>query len=214
MSYTASYSLSSHYAPPPAYTSTYAGYPGPAAIPAKKQLDYKVQLRARLAQCSLSSMPSGFPFSTSCSHVSLRDIPNLSCESFEFNESLPDGAQATIRFVPPNPVKTKYFSWRAYVPTHSDGYPKYAAAEVQVHPGVLGGSYGRQIMKSSVIILRALAVSLELGLMLTIRVANKETVHLRRHASASSVRLGDVVFIGTDNTGRQEVVFNASAGDL
>ncbi|KAL1742328.1 hypothetical protein HDZ31DRAFT_43518 [Schizophyllum fasciatum] len=216
MSYTAALPTSTtsfHYlrhAPTPAYA------PALRPLPTKMQVAYKCQLRARLAQCHLADIPMGFPFSAACAHASLRDMANFSCEAYEFHEELLDGARAAIRFAPPQPG-CKYYSWRAFVPTHGDGFrttAKYASAEVRLHSGVLGGSYGRQIMRNAVIILRALAVSLELGMLLTIRVADTAMLKLRRNANASDVRHGDVVFIGTDNLGHKEIVFNASAGDL
>ncbi|KAI5888467.1 uncharacterized protein SCHCODRAFT_02704432 [Schizophyllum commune H4-8] len=179
-------------------------------IPAQTQIDYKVQLRARLATGALRDTPEGFPFKVE-NHA-------IVCKSFEHYETLPDGALAAIRFDPPEP-HCKYFSWRAYVPTHCHAdqrrtTAKYASGEVQLHPNVLNTRYGKQATKSPIIILRALAVSLEIGMLLTIRVADARTMSLPRNVSASPIRQGDVVFVGTDNAGRREVVFNASAGDV
>ncbi|KAL1734226.1 hypothetical protein EV714DRAFT_245653 [Schizophyllum commune] len=179
-------------------------------LPAQTQIDYKVQLRSRLATGTLRDTPEGFPFKVE-NHA-------IVCKSFEHYETLPDGAVAAIRFDPPEP-HCKYFSWRAYVPTHCDelqrrSTAKYASGEVQLHPNVLNTRYGKQATRSPIIILRALAVSLELGMLLTIRVADARTMGLPRNGSASPIRQGDVVFVGTDNAGRREVVFNASAGDV
>ena len=80
-------------------------------LPAQTQIDYKVQLRSRLATGALRDTPEGFPFKVE-NHA-------IVCKSFEHYETLPDGAVAAIRFDPPEP-HCKYFSWRAYVPTHCD----------------------------------------------------------------------------------------------
>jgi len=70
-------------------------------------------------------------------------------------------------------------------------------------------SYGQSIKREPSIILRALAISLELGIIITIKFADA-TVPPSRGYKNAQWRPGTIVHVGTHDDGRQEVLFIAN----
>lgn len=68
-------------------------------------------------------------------------------------------------------------------------------------------SFWKSIKNDPRVILRALAISLELGVLITITVAGPCTPPLRQ--KNGPVTPGSVVYISTSNNGEQELMFTA-----
>ncbi|KAF8068682.1 hypothetical protein FPV67DRAFT_1668757 [Lyophyllum atratum] len=167
--------------------------------------DYsKAQLRNRLNSCRLSNMPAGFPFSyTHDGHGYSR----LSYDSYEFREELTPSHRshsrhnphAVIAFKSPSPRdKNQYLTWQAYLPSPDAAYLRNShktqtVAQVQIDPSVTRTPFWASLMNDPSVILRALGISLELGVLLTI--------HL------SDSRSGDVMYTITHKDGRQQPYF-------
>ncbi|KAF7372021.1 hypothetical protein MVEN_00060300 [Mycena venus] len=180
-----------------------------------EQLDTKVQLWARLRNGQLSNMPVGFPFR----HVmSGRAIPQISFDPYEFREELDFKSRcsghlaAQVAFTPAasgsRHSKKKYLSWCATLPKldlrpYTRGPPpKVPVAHVRVDTEVMNTMYGAYIERDPRIILRALSISLELGLLVTI------TLDDCGHCSG---QYSSVVYIGTANNGRRSLLLNAGS---
>ncbi|KAF8220201.1 hypothetical protein L208DRAFT_1417042 [Tricholoma matsutake] len=184
-------------------------------------MNLKVQLRNRLNSCRLSNMPGGFPFH----HVfDGHGSAHLSSDSYEFREEfrtstfdqLPRYQKATISFTSPNSTRNKrnYLSWRAFLPTLDPSYcrgacDKIAVADVQVEPAVMNTPYGNCIKMDPFVILRALAISLELGIIVTIKFWDATVPSPRGYRNAQW-RPGTIVYVGTHEDGRQETLFIAN----
>jgi hypothetical protein len=83
---------------------------------------------------------------------------------------------------------------------------KIAVADVQVEPAVMNTPYGQSIKRDSSIILRALAISLELGIIVTIKIADT-TVLPSRGCKTTQWRPGTIVYVGTHDDGHHETLF-------
>lgn len=79
-------------------------------------------------------------------------------------------------------------------------------AHVQVESDVMHTLYGKSIRKGPSIILRALAISLELGVQITIQLANS-AIPLPRSGKNYPLRQDTVVYIGRQNDGREDILF-------
>ncbi|RDB30809.1 hypothetical protein Hypma_005775 [Hypsizygus marmoreus] len=219
---------SSPYLPTPSYYPPTAGKSIFGDMSNTDQISIKAQLRNRLNSCRLANMPAGFPFRhVHDGHGSYR----LSYDSYEFREDFltsshdqrPRYESATISFSQPSSrSKTKYLTWRAYIPitdTYSRGsYGKSAIAHVQVDPAALKTPYGQTLMTDPLVVLRALAISLELGIVVTIqpwdgaaptngptRRASKCGQSMR-HMQAT-LRPGSIVYLATSSDGTQKTLF-------
>ncbi|KAJ6609063.1 hypothetical protein B0H10DRAFT_2065785 [Mycena sp. CBHHK59/15] len=209
------------YAPPPAHplksTVSY-DYLSPA-----DELCIKRWLSNRLhdPQTSLlPHMPGGFPFHYL---VDGRGRGSLSLDSYEFCEEIPSNifmsgpsrrywvtfsytnhavrsryASHDHRDCPFSHRPKHYMSWRAYVAVRDMSYCRsetenFPLLHVELDPTVLSTSYGHLLANYPKIILRAMGVSLDKGLPITIKLADYS--HPR-----------DVLFFGTDAKGRRELL--------
>ncbi|KAJ7099963.1 hypothetical protein B0H15DRAFT_998639 [Mycena belliarum] len=180
-----------------------------------EQLDTKVQLRNRLNSGRLSNMPAGFPFR----HVlDSRGSPHVVYDSYEFREELPFDSRCTGKLpahvtfttesADTSSSKRDYLTWNAYLPKldylpYSRGPPpKVPVAHVRVDKAVMDTVYGRYIERDPRIILRALSVSVELGLLVTITL---------QHFADCPGQFANVVYVGTANNGRRSVLFTAGS---
>ncbi|KAF7360144.1 hypothetical protein MVEN_00742900 [Mycena venus] len=179
----------------------------------EEQLETKVQLRNRLNSGHLSNMPAGFPFR----HVAdPRGTLRICYDPYEFREDLSSDSRrrslaAYVSFINENadsrPYRSKndYLSWCAYLPKldlrpYTRGPPpKVTVAHVRVDTQVMNTVYGKYIERDPRIILRALSISLELGLLVTITLEHSE--------DCSGIY--SVIYVGTANNGRRSVLFNA-----
>ncbi|KAJ7032054.1 hypothetical protein C8F04DRAFT_1396951 [Mycena alexandri] len=184
-----------------------------------EQLDTKVQLRNRLNSGRLSNMPSGFPFR----HVmDSRGTTHISYDPYEFREELRADSRCNGHFAAyisfttaaaesrPTRSKKDWLSWTAHLPKldlrpYSRGpSPKVPVAHVRVDPRVLNTVYGKYIERDPRIILRALSISLELGLLVTITLED----------CGNCSGLYSVIYIGTANNGHRSLLHTAgSFGD-
>lgn len=182
-------------------------------------LDLRVQLRNKLNTGELRNMPVGFPFH----YVFDGHSGRISHESFEFREDFwlssfeeQTHPQSVIFSYSSPTVSSRsygkmsgssYHTWRISLPTRSS-LPKPPIAYVQVEPSVMKSSYGSVIMSDSRIILRALAISVELGIQITIQLANTEALTPpMRPKKHSSYQSNSIVYIGTYNDGRREILY-------
>ncbi|KAJ6609069.1 hypothetical protein B0H10DRAFT_2065799 [Mycena sp. CBHHK59/15] len=178
-----------------------------------EQVDMKVQLRNRLNSGRLSNMPAGFPFRHT---VDGRGTPGISYDAYEFREELQSAARCTghlaanVSFSKGGAARCKktYLSWTAHLPQldlqpYSPGPPvKVPVAQVRVDNEVMNSTYGRYIEKDPRIILRALSISLELGLLVTITFEECDDL---------TSRYRNVIYIGTANNGRRSVIYTAGS---
>lgn len=157
-----------------------------AEVPGTEYLDLKVQLRNRL-NTRLSDMPFGFPFHhTHDGHGS----SCLSYDSFEFKEDLSGPSRrpnsrnqcATIAFKNASSRdKCQYFTWQAYLPSPEsiplrnahNVYPP--AAHVQVDPVISRTPFWLSLVNDPSVIMRALAISLELEASITIELLDSRS---------------------------------------
>ncbi|KAJ7443807.1 hypothetical protein FB451DRAFT_77890 [Mycena latifolia] len=180
-----------------------------------EQLDTKVQLRNRLNSGRLSNMPVGFPFR----HVmDARGKPHIAYDSYEFREELLFPSRCTgnlsayVSFTPETAdvsrSKKEYLSWNAYLPKldlrpHCRGpSPKVPVAHVRVNTAVMNTVYGKYLERDPRIILRALSISLELGLLVTITLDD---------SGDCSGQFSNVIYTGTANNGRKSLLFSAGS---
>ncbi|KAJ8693932.1 hypothetical protein PTI98_008874 [Pleurotus ostreatus] len=189
--------------------------------PQSDPIEATVQLRNRLANGALENMPAGFPFHYSMSGCG---TPLLSYESYEFREFLsPAGRRpstrphVTISFHNPGSQlrhgSPRYLTWSVHTTQYSSAlsrkeYSKTPAALVKLDPALLNTSYGRFLRKTPTVLLRALSISLELGVPITITSLDKPVLPLMPYArTRDRWQIGDVVYIGTTPDGRQEVLY-------
>ncbi|KAF8162512.1 hypothetical protein K438DRAFT_1942097 [Mycena galopus ATCC 62051] len=176
-----------------------------------EQLDTKLQLHNRLSSGHLTNMPAGFPFR----HVTdPRGTPRICYDPYEFREELRSDSRrngnlaAYVSFTHENYLsKRNYLSWCAHLPKldllpYTRGPPpKVSIAHVRVDSRVMDTVYGKYIERDPRIILRALSISLELGLLVTIS----------PEKCSDCSGLTSIIYIGTANNGRQSVLFNAGS---
>ncbi|TFK37989.1 hypothetical protein BDQ12DRAFT_735910 [Crucibulum laeve] len=217
-----SYPSSSYSTPSGSYA---AGTPLPDCLNTEEQLNARVQLRNKLNSGRLYNMPGAFPFNyVYDGHGSA----HMSYYSYEFKEELRspttrDRARrqnATFSFSNPShhPLgrKAEPLTWRIYLPhetssSHSSG--KAVVAQVKVEPEVLTTTYGKNLMAGPQLMLRALSISLELGLVITISMTNSLSKHKSSRPSSrpsyhSQWRDGTVLYLGSrDDNSEQEVLY-------
>jgi hypothetical protein len=162
---------------------------------------------------SLRHRPSGFPF-----HYvrdGRADAFRLSYSSFEFKEDLSNHPSrprpAHVVFTRPEDDKSSfgYLAWRIYfplvdahalrtvTPTHQSD--RIAVAHVQVDPMLLSDQwFGRRFCEEPRLLLRALAMSLEYGRLVTISY---------KYKPGQTREPNPIVYLGTNNDGRQEILF-------
>lgn len=148
----------------------------------------------------------------------------------------PHCRSAVISFSPPSPrSKINTLTWCAYLPTSDNVYTrdfdngvykftpvasrfsrltsysqdKISLAEVQVDPAVLKSPYGKTLMTDPMVILRALAISLELGAIITIEFQNVANLKLAYNDEDKVRRFEgrSVVYTSTKKDGRQKLLF-------
>ncbi|KAH0578268.1 hypothetical protein H2248_003892 [Termitomyces sp. 'cryptogamus'] len=129
---------------------------------------YKVELAKRLNSCQLSYMFRGFPLPYSFSTHPL-SIYNASLEPYDIPEELPiqnyPSGKAVIRFNGHMP-RNEYLTWQIslygpnYMPLRN---LRNKVARVQVNVAVSKSFFWQALVQDSSTILRALAISLEIG---------------------------------------------------
>ncbi|KAJ7109637.1 hypothetical protein C8R43DRAFT_1161502 [Mycena crocata] len=184
-------------------------------VASDEHLDTKVQLRNRLKGGHMSNMPVGFPFRQV---MDGRGNTRISYDSYEFREELRSDARCTGHLAAyvvfmggadaqPCYSKKEYLSWSALLPKldlrpYSRGPPaKVPVAHVRVNTNVMNTVYGKHIERDPRIILRALSVSLELGLLVTITLEE----------SAECSGYYNILYTGTANNGRRSLLFSAGS---
>ncbi|KAG5651649.1 hypothetical protein H0H81_007959 [Sphagnurus paluster] len=120
-------------------------------------------------------MPQGFPFKRT--HDCRRGVAYSSYESFDFLEDLAPSSsrqqyRANISFRRASPRdRLPYFTWQAHL-SSPDGYfrkEQHPAAHVQIHHSVENvKAFWNTLRDDPSVIMRALALSLELGALVTI----------------------------------------------
>ncbi|KDR80396.1 hypothetical protein GALMADRAFT_208498 [Galerina marginata CBS 339.88] len=179
-------------------------------------LSVKCHLRQLLKKNKLSGMPAGYPFH--CVHDGQGGLA-VSRASYEFREHFCFSDQrariqhATFTFSAPDFSRygSKVNSWRIYLParesTPTRDAPKLVSiAHVQVDQLVMETpDFGFELQTNPRILLEALALSIELGVLITVQVANYKTP--MTYPSKRNVRYGagEIIFISTDDHGRSEV---------
>ncbi|KAF9024258.1 hypothetical protein BDZ89DRAFT_1162330 [Hymenopellis radicata] len=168
----------------------------------------KCQLHARLNENRVSNMPSGFPFVYAMS--SRGDYSRSRSTPYQFEEhfNVPTASGYSIRrsvviqFSGPKVPNGPSF-WRIHhVNADRKLHPQQNVpfAQVQLHPEVMATRYGRCIEKDSRIILRALALSVELGVLVTITTqAALENRPTKRD---------NIVYVGTTASGIASVIYS------
>lgn len=169
---------------------------------------FKSQLRNRFNSCRLSNMPMGFPFR----HVhDGHGYSRLSYDSYEFREDLMSHGHlcsSSSRHHAPHAIiafkncssrdKIPYLTWQAYLPSPDAMYlrtlhNRQSVAHVQVDPAVTRIPFWNSLINDPSVIMRALGISLELDVVLTIHPSNS--------------RPDEVVYTITHKDGRQEPYF-------
>ncbi|KAF8191785.1 hypothetical protein BJ912DRAFT_1041590 [Pholiota molesta] len=174
----------------------------------------KFQLLHLLKQNMVSSLPHGFPFQYG------RDAHgrhSLSYASYEFQQALSSAEQrsrpeyVTFKYIAPFPKSSSRMEWRIMAPNRQSkryaNAPETMIAQVQVDPMVVQTRpFGLRLMTESRIIQEALAIALEIGILITIEVASPQTYMYpcRRNIQYNP---GQIIFRTTDYLGRSEVVF-------
>ncbi|KAK7044887.1 hypothetical protein R3P38DRAFT_3433143 [Favolaschia claudopus] len=195
----------------------------------EEYIETRVQLLNRLKSGQLSNMPGGFPFQHVVlrgAGQSKRGRGHISHDPFEFRQEFQSSSRCTnsrgnlsayIAFTQEPAPKTGlpplFLSWAAYLPklelyskhvenhspyTHAPP-PKVPACHVRVHSDVMSTVYGTHIESSPRIILCALANSLELGMLITVRA--------QRQNDGSGQY--NIIYVGTDNKGEEGLLFCA-----
>ncbi|KAF8918601.1 hypothetical protein CPB85DRAFT_1452176 [Mucidula mucida] len=168
----------------------------------------KCQLHARLNGYRVSNMPSGFPFVYAMR--SRGDYSRSRSAPYEFEEhfNVPTASgysirrSVIIRFSGPKVSNGPSF-WRIlHVNADRKLHPQQNVpfAEVQLHPEVMATRYGRYIERDSKIILRALALSVELGVL----VAITTQAALERRPTIRD----NILYVGTTAKGSASVIYS------
>ncbi|KAF9475151.1 hypothetical protein BDN70DRAFT_898394 [Pholiota conissans] len=193
----------------PVETTFYAPYDELAAI--------KVQLRRLLKQNSVARLPAGFPFQCVPDAYGCQ---SMSQASYDFHEylHLPNRCSkshyVTFKYIAPSArTGSEEMEWRVVVPDRqplrNSNVPVIATiiSQVKVDSRIMETSFGFQFMTNSRIIQEALALSLELGILITIQIANHKTEMMYPSRRGIYFSPGEIIFLATDNFGRSEVVF-------
>ncbi len=186
----------------------------------------KCQLHARLNGYRVSNMPSGFPFVYAMR--SRGDYSRSRSAPYEFEEhfNVPTASgysirrSVIIRFSGPkvsngpsfwrilhvnadrklHPRRSPLPSILGYQLTEHPLEQNVPFAEVQLHPEVMATRYGRYIERDSKIILRALALSVELGVL----VAITTQAALERRPTIRD----NILYVGTTAKGSASVIYS------
>ncbi|KJA21440.1 hypothetical protein HYPSUDRAFT_42092 [Hypholoma sublateritium FD-334 SS-4] len=171
----------------------------------------KVQLRNFLTRNNLSEMWAGFPFQC-MQDIYGREPATVSYASydFQFHEAFHSLEQrsglrsVTFQYSSPSPRPGSHMmDWTIVVPERQSLRQAHCTpgivsiAHVQVNPLVRETSFGFALMTNPHIVQRALALSIELGMLITIQVANRKT---------PVCSPGQILFLTTDSHGRSQVV--------
>ncbi|KAJ7432203.1 hypothetical protein B0H11DRAFT_820805 [Mycena galericulata] len=210
----------SPYAPPPAHPlKSTVSYD---FLSAADEVCIKRWLSNRLhdPRSALPHMPGGFPFHYS---VDGRGGGSLSYEPYEFCEEIPSNVLAmsgpprrywaTFSFTNHTETKScghghrdhhcskrpkRYMSWRAYVAVRDMSYYRsdirhLPLLHVELDPAVLDTSYGYILKNDPHVVLRAMGVSLDKGLPITIKLADLSYPR-------------EILFFGTDGSGKRHLL--------
>ncbi|KAF9455799.1 hypothetical protein BDZ94DRAFT_1276611 [Collybia nuda] len=180
-------------------------------------INLKVQLRNRLNSGQLLKMPAGFPFRYVFDGHG--DSYITSGSSFEFQEDFlvsspnerPRYQNATISYTSAE-RKGRDCSWQVFFSSRDPSYcrgstGKYAVAHVQVEAPVIATRYGRALRLDPSYILKALAVSLEAGVHITIKLANSPVPLPRPTRNPGPLMADSVVYVARYNDGREDILF-------
>ncbi|KAG6849845.1 hypothetical protein H0H93_004339 [Arthromyces matolae] len=156
--------------------------------PAQDHL-HKVQLAYQLNSCQLPNMPLGFPFphrqllGHGRHHVNINEI---TLDPYEFHETLPTqnytSGQAIIRFSGRSVYdRDPYLTWQVYLPstdrsTHRNPSSRASIAKVYVSVALYNTYFWHALVHDPSTILRALAISLEIGKPISIELLDANTV--------------------------------------
>ncbi|KAJ7436732.1 hypothetical protein FB451DRAFT_187054 [Mycena latifolia] len=209
------------YAPPPAHplksSLSYDNLSAADEVCIKRWLSNRLRDR----RSALPHMPGGFPFHYSVDgrgQGTLSYEPYEFCEEIPSNVLSMGGPQRRywITFTFTNHTErikhgvherrvqsssknpTHYMSWRAYIAVRDMSYYRsdllnLPLLHVELDPAVLNTSYGHLLKNDPAVILRAMGVSLEKGLPITIKLAEYS------HPS-------QILFFGTDQTGKRHLL--------
>ncbi|KAJ3516402.1 hypothetical protein NLJ89_g1142 [Agrocybe chaxingu] len=180
-------------------------------------LALRVHLRSLLKRGQISK-PVGFPFH---SVPGSKGRPyEISYASYEFAEYLYLDPRtkphcATFSYAAPNfasrSSSSRMMTWRISIPARESIYHRHAPgqleiAHVEVDPLVMETPFGFRLMTEPHILLEALAISVELGILVDIQIANSRTPQRYPTKRGVYYEPGEVIFIAVDNNGRSEVV--------
>ncbi|KAK0454152.1 uncharacterized protein EV420DRAFT_1645376 [Desarmillaria tabescens] len=177
-----------------------------------EQGQIKCQLRNRLrgGLSTMTSLPEDFPFCHGVRKHEKTKTEFVSTDlSFEFQEvfnvSTPGGYgskwSVVVSFSDPR-ASGSPFCWRIHYPRSSRNSmkPPVPIAQVNVHQSVIHStSYGRFIRKDPTVILQALSMSLELGVLVNISQLSPSTY-------VSDSESITIIYTGTSTTGEQTLL--------
>jgi hypothetical protein len=194
----------------------------------------KFQLLHLLKQNMVSSLPHGFPFQYGRDAHGRHSLSYASYEFQQALSSAEQRSRpeyVTFRYIAPFPKSSSRMEWRIMAPNRQSKryanapgallsmslylirilihclYSETMIAQVQVDPMVVQTRpFGLRLMTESRIIQEALAIALEIGILITIEVASPQTYMYpcRRNIQYHP---GQIIFRTTDYLGRSEVVF-------
>lgn len=186
----------------------------------------KVELRSLLKQHDLSVVRAGFPFhcvqdSSGVSSMSYASYEFYFREYFHGMEKRTIPKSATFRYTSPS-SRSGMMEWTVVVPERQSTYdPRHSPgmfwfgsiktvidrplpfagtvsiAHVQVAPVVMETPFAVTFMTNPRIVQEALALSLELGTLITVQTARK---------TMSPYGSGEILFLSTDSRGRSRLV--------
>ncbi|KAF8903919.1 hypothetical protein CPB84DRAFT_1746026 [Gymnopilus junonius] len=110
------------------------------------------------------------------------------------------------------PTEARMMTWRIYVPAREsvldrDAPRRVSIAHVQVDALVMETSFGLDLTTNPRILFEALALSIELGVLVTIQVAHQKTPMMYPSKRNVYYDSGEILFLSTDGKGRTEVAF-------
>ncbi|KAJ7109631.1 hypothetical protein C8R43DRAFT_1139592 [Mycena crocata] len=162
----------------------------------------------------LPNMPGGFPFHYA---VDGRGRGSLSYEPYKFCEEVPSnmlamggpprrywvtfsftGEKSSGHRVSPSYKPRRYMTWRAYITLRDISYYhcellNFPLLHVELDPALLGTSYGHLFTSAPSVVLRAMGVSLDKGLPITIKLGQ-----------SSEPR--EILFFSTEKTGERHLL--------
>ncbi|KAG2008654.1 hypothetical protein CC2G_014060 [Coprinopsis cinerea AmutBmut pab1-1] len=216
--------------PPPhphraSHPSTYDSLDLSQSITPEQQIQMKVMLKHQLNQGQVSNMPHGFPFHYVPDY---QGGAKISYGPYEFRQELDLSSHwgprcvwtAKFSFVPPSSRRDGQYVWTISLPTVSScsrnsrasreaGYT--ISAEVQLDAGIARTPYFAEVQShKSMIISRALAISLEFSVRLRICLADHQLVASLTplmKGSRALLAVGDIVYLGTNTEGQQQLLY-------